>query len=270
VSVLEELAALDAARKTTFDKSVKAQVKILTIDVERAPGSFLSWDPFPKFLGPEKMLQPSRIICFAAKWFGEKEVIFYDERDGHRQMIEAAWRLLTEADVVVTYNGDKADVPWFNEHFADYGLGPAAPFKSVDLIKSNRQRFNLPYRRLDYLASRYIGASKDHTDFQLWLDCMAGDEKQWARMRRYNENDVRLTEKVYLRLLPWITNSPHFGMLTGQSRACPFCGSPKLVRTGKTVAAFVQKYSLLRCQACLGWSREVFKMQDPNFTRAVR
>jgi hypothetical protein len=247
-------------------------VRILTIDVERAPGVGYFWDAWGTNITPDKMQSEPRIMSFAAKWLGDKTLIYADERSGHEEMIRRAWELLTEADIVVTYNGERADIPWLNEHFADYGFGPTAPFKSVDLIKSNRKRFRLVYRRLDYLAGRYVGAVKDHTDFKLWLDCLAGNEKQWARMQRYNQNDVVLTEKLYLQLLPWLVDQPHMGVMIGEGsqHRCAFCGSARLRLHHKRVHAFVRTYNLYRCEACLGWNRSTVLTGDAQFTRPVR
>lgn len=250
---------------------IAKNIRILTVDVERAPGMGYFWDAWGTNITPDKLISPPRMICFAAKWLGDKQVIFHDERDGHENMIRAAWDLLTEADVVITYNGEKADIPWFNEHFADYRLGPAAPFKSVDLIKTNRKRFKLTYRRLDYLAGRYLGASKDHTDWQLWLDCMAGDPVAWDKMRRYNENDVRLTERLYLQLLPWLTDQPHIGVLSGVSAewSCPTCGSSKITKQQKLANAYIRQYTLFRCDHCGAWLRDQFLRGEPVRTRKV-
>lgn len=248
-------------------------VKILTLDVERSPGRFWSWDPYPRFLSPEKMIEPPRIMSFAAKWLHEKQPIVADERAGHEVMIRQAWELISEADVMVTYNGTRADVKWLNEHFRDYGLGPAAPVKHVDLIKTNRDRWNLPYRRLDYLAGRVLGASKDHTDFQLWLDCLAGDPAAWDRMNRYCVKDVKLTEQLYLELLPWLTDQPHIGSLVadGEGMRCYACGrklTPKH-RWSKPARAYVRSYELFRCE-CQAWNRSTFLTGTAQFTRPVR
>jgi hypothetical protein len=35
---------------------------------------------------------------------------------------------------------------------------------------------------------------------------MADDPKAWALMGRYNRQDVKLLEKLYVALLPWIQN----------------------------------------------------------------
>lgn len=263
------MALADVAAK--LDKRAR-NIRILTLDLERAPAIGYAWDMWGTNITPDKLISPPRTICFAAKWLGDKAVTVIDERDGHEAMITAAWELLTEADVLITYNGEKADIPWLNEHFMDYGLGPAAPFKSVDLIKTNRRQFKLPYRRLDYLAGRYMGESKQHTDFKLWVDCMANDPVAWERMRKYNANDVVLTEKLYLRMLPWLVDQPHIGVLSGVTAewSCPKCGSDKIAKQQKVVNAFVRQYSLYRCTNCQGWLRDQFLVGSPARTRPVR
>lgn len=248
-------------------------VRILTLDVERFAGRWRSWDNQPRFLAANQMLQPPRVFCFAAKWLHEKKAVTFDERDGHQAMTEAAWDLMSQADVLVTYNGTKADVPWLNEHFLDYGLGPAAPFKHVDLIKTNRQRFNLPYRSLDYLSGRVVGASKIKTDYTLWDRCEAGDKDAYRDMLAYNCKDVVLTEQVMLELLPWITDMPHMGMLIsdGEQHRCYACGRQitEAQRWSKPARAYVREYALYRCE-CQSWNRSTFLIGKGQFTRSVR
>ena len=262
----------DLARVRGLAKSA-SNVKILTIDVERFAGRWRSWDNMPRFLRADQMLQPPRIFCFAAKWLHEKKAITFDERDGHRQMIEAAWELLSEADAIVTYNGTKADVPWINEHFLDYNLGPAAPFKHIDLIKSNRARFNLPYRSLDYLAGRVVGSHKEKTDFSLWDLCEAGDDAAYDRMLSYNRKDVALTEQLMLEMLPWLTDLPHMGVLIGEgnNQRCYACGREitEAQRWSKPARAYVREYALYRCR-CQAWNRTTFLTGSPQHTRFVK
>jgi hypothetical protein len=262
----------EVARLKGLDRAA-ANVKILTLDVERFPGRWRSWDNQPRFLRADQMLQPPRIFCFAAKWLHEKKPVTFDERDGHEAMIQAAWALMSSADVIVTYHGTKADVPWLNEHFLDYGLGPTAPFKHIDLIKTNRMRFSLPYRSLDYLAGRVLGVGKDKTDGSLWDLCEAGDETAYRTMLAYNAKDVALTEQLMLEILPWITDMPHMGMLVsdGEQQRCYACARPitEKQRWSKPARAYVREYALYRCD-CQAWNRSTFLTGKAQFTRAVR
>ncbi|GLU88932.1 ribonuclease H-like domain-containing protein [Agromyces sp. NBRC 114283] len=248
-------------------------IRILTIDIETRPMLVYSWGLWNQNHSIDHIADHGGLLCFAAKWVGEKGVLFFSEwEDGRDRMVQAAHDLLSEADVVISYNGDRFDVKKLNNEFLLSGMAPPRPFKSIDLMKSNKARFDLPSRKLDYLVQRTgVGRKTKHTGFQLWLDCMAREPKALALMRRYNEQDVRITEKAYLRLLPWLTNAPHLGMfMRDESFVCPYCGTKigsELVGLAHTN---VQSYDLFQCRRCQGWSRGLHRKQDPTRTRALR
>jgi DNA polymerase elongation subunit (family B)/predicted RNA-binding Zn-ribbon protein involved in translation (DUF1610 family) len=245
--------------------------RVLTLDIESKPLTVYTWGLWDQNIGINQIVDHGGMMCFAAKWLGSKEVLFYSEfKDGYQGMVEAAHKLLSEADVVITYNGDRYDVKKLNNAFMLAGMNPPKPFKSIDLIKTNKNRFDLPSRKLDYLVQQSgVGAKVKHQGFDLWIDCMKGDAKAWATMEKYNRGDVLITEKAYLRLLPWITNAPHHGMFTGDEHSCPYCGSTKLKRDGVTHTN-VTSYRLYSCTNCKGWVRGNTKLQDPTRTRATR
>ena len=248
-------------------------IRILTIDIETRPMLVYSWGLWDQNHSIDQIVDHGGLLCFAAKWAGEKEVLFYSEwGDGLEGMVRAAHDLLSEADVVISYNGDRFDVKKLNNEFLLAGMPPPRPFKSIDLMKSNKARFDLPSRKLDYLVQRMgVGKKTPHTGFQLWIDCMAREPKALALMRKYNEMDVKITEKAYLRLLPWLTNAPHLGMfMRDQSFVCPYCGT-KIGSELKGLAhTLVQSYDLFQCKRCEGWSRGLTRKQDPTRTRALR
>lgn len=249
-----------------------ADVRILTIDIEWRPMVVYSWGLFNQFHTIDQIVDDGGMLSFAAKWADEKSTVFHAEwtEGGHAGMVAEAHRLLSEADIVVTYNGDKYDVKKLNQEFMLAGMHPPRPFKSIDLLKTNKARFDLPSRKLDYLAQRVgVGRKTPHTGFQLWIDCMAREPKALALMEKYNRQDVVITEKAYLRLLPWLTNSPHMAMFTGDTYACPYCGKKGLNREGVT-HTLVQSYWLNQCPNCEGWSRSTTRLQDPTITRPIR
>jgi hypothetical protein len=271
-----------AERLVTLDKAAK-NVRILTIDVERQRGEWKvrRWDPYPpKFLRMETMVQRPRIMCFAAKWFGEDEVIYADERGrngkgraGTRSMVKQMWDLLNAADVVITFNGDRADIPWMNEEFRYAGLHRPMPFKSLDLYKQSKAARNLPYRSLRYWGQEFGHSNKlEHEGPDLWDLCEAGDPEGWAQMRAYNEQDVRVTEDMWLDELPWLDGRVHMGMLIsdGESMRCPNCGSNDLTSQEKPARAYTREYQAFRCNACGSPLRTNFLIGKPQHTRPVR
>lgn len=246
-------------------------VRILTLDIESKPMQVYSWGLWDQNIGIGQIIDHGGMLCFAAKWMGDREVMFHSEwGDGYEAMVQRAWDLLSEADIVVTYNGDRYDLKKLNNAFMLLGMAPPKPFKSIDLIKTNKGRFDLPSRKLDYLVQQSgVGAKVKHQGFDLWVDCMAGDPKARAVMEKYNRGDVVITERAYLRLLPWLTNAPHLGMFTGDGLSCPYCGSTKLERSDMAHTN-VQRYQLYGCKNCGGWVRGTTKYLDPTRSRAIR
>lgn len=250
-----------------------SEPKILTLDVERFPNIVHKWSLFDKHPTPLSMVERfGSTVSFAAKWYDKNKVEFYsDFHHGHYRMIEHACRLLDEADIVITYNGDRFDLPHLRKEMVVEGFAPHSPVLSVDLLKVAR-RFNFESRKLDHVAQQLgVGSKVKHSGHDLWKRCMVAldhlgsgdvhqltpeDEKAWNLFKRYNIGDVRLTEKVYDRLRPWITGHPHMGLFLDLESCCQRCGSTDLERRGYAYTP-LGKFQQYRCnaQGCGAWSR---------------
>lgn len=221
------------------------------MDIETSPHILYGFGLFKQNFGINQIEEPTRMICFAAKWADKREVLFFSEyHDGREAMVQAAWDLLNEADAVITYNGDGFDIPHMNREFLESGLTPPAPYASIDLLKTVRKQFRNASNKLDWIVQHLgIGRKTPHSGFKLWLDCLRGDPAAWALMKRYNMQDVRVTEKLYLRILPWITQHPNVGLREGHTSGCPNCGSFKATKEGLayTAQSAFQRY---RCKDC--------------------
>lgn len=167
------------------------------------------------------------------------------------KMIKNVHELLDEADVVCHYNGKKFDIPTLNQEFLLQDLSPPSQFKQLDLLTTTRQQFRFPSNKLDYVVQQLgLGQKTSHKGMELWHDCMKGCPKAWATMKRYNMQDVRLTERWYLKLLPWIKSHPNWGVYLDSSRpTCRNCGSAKVKRNGKEYTN-TYTYQRYRCTDC--------------------
>jgi predicted RNA-binding Zn-ribbon protein involved in translation (DUF1610 family) len=98
----------------------------------------------------------------------------------------------------------------------------------------------------DYLG---IGRKINTGGFELWLKCQEGDPAAWAKMKKYNVQDVILLEKVYKKMLPFMDNHPNISLMRGLAHGCPNCGSVKLQKRGfrYTRVSVFQQY---QCQEC--------------------
>jgi hypothetical protein len=224
--------------------------KLLLLDIETAPATAYVWRLFDENIGLDQIIAPGRIICWAAKWVGRKDIFYSDERGGHKKMLGVLAGLLAEADAVVTYNGDKFDLPKINGAMVEHGLPPLPPVASIDVIKTVR-KLGGQSNKLAYIVQHLgVGKKIETGGFKLWAGCLAREKSAWEKMRRYNIGDVRILERLYRRLLPYMTNHPHLGVEVGR---CPKCRSANLTHRG---FRYTRMYSIERiaCRDCGGWS----------------
>ena len=236
-------------------KTLLTVAKVLTLDIETSPAIVYAWGLFDQNVGLSQIITPSRVLCFAAKWQGEKKVHFFSEwDDGDHGMVHAMHSLLDTADVVVSYNGKSFDIPHMNREMVEWGLTPPAPYGHVDLYQTVRRQFKFLSGKLDYVSDRLLDNKKLSTDFGLWKGVLAGDRQAQRKMAKYNKHDVVLTEQLYELILPWIPNHPSVALIDGKAHACPSCGSGDVQKRGVSRTR-VSTYQRYQCQACGAWSR---------------
>jgi DNA polymerase elongation subunit (family B) len=244
--------------------------KILTIDIETRPASgYFFGGLYDINMGLVQLIDPGGTTCWAAKWYGDKRVHFMsDYHDGHADMVRGAWEMMNEADIIIHFNGKAFDVKHLHREFILAGLGPPKPHRDIDLLTVVRSRAKFISNKLDNVATELgVGSKVKHPGFELWRRCIDNDPKAWALMKRYNIGDVRLTERVYIALRPWIKNHPHMGLYTGKSSCCPNCGSDKMVADG-TITTPVSEYNALICQDCGAHARTPWRTAT-TLTRPV-
>lgn len=242
-------------------------MKILLWDTELAPNLATVWGIWNQNIGLNQLLETSRLICYAAKWYGEKEVIFDSEHQSdHEDMVRGLHKLLDEADAVVTYNGDKFDRGVINREFLLYGIEPPTPYHSIDLLRVVKKRFRFVSNKLDNVCNELgLGGKVKHEGHELWLKCMDGEDKAWGKMEKYNKQDVKLLEKLYKKLLPWIQNHPNHGLYTNTDRpVCTNCGSTRVEKCG-TYSTKEANYQRYRCKSC--WTPMRAKQMTDNLEK---
>lgn len=228
--------------------------RILIIDIETSPNLADVWGLWNNNVSLNQLRESSRMMCFAAKWHGEPGTMFFSELGGHRDMVEAAWHLMDEADALMHFNGRRFDTKHLNREFLLAGLTPPSPYKQIDLLDSVKARFKFPSNKLQYVSTVLgLDGKVSHEGHELWVKCLAGDPEAWARMETYNRQDVDLLEEVFEILLPWIPGLPHRHLYGGAG--CAACGHDTVVTDGvyrTPLSAFLQ----YRCTSCGHWMRD--------------
>jgi hypothetical protein len=246
-------------------------MRILTLDIESRPSIVHSWSLWNQTHGLNQVVEPGRVICFAAKWLDQKKVMFFSEYDegGSRAMAEAAHGLLSEADLVVTYNGVSYDVKMLHTLMIEHGLKLPTPHRDVDLLKIVKKRFRFLSNKLQHVSEQLdLGSKLQHGGHELWTGWMAGDDRAIRTMTQYCKQDVRLTEDLFIHLrdLHWIPASVLPATVLNQNglrkastltkdeiaaigTACPWCGSTDLRPCGSNFTA-LGEYPRWKCRTC--------------------
>lgn len=232
-------------------------MKVLVLDIETRPAQAYVFGLYDQNIGIHQITDPGGVICFAAKWVGQKKIIYKSTyHHSHEEMVKTAWQLMDEADAIVHFNGKAFDMKHLHREFLLAGMTPPSPHKDIDLLTVARGRFKFLSNKLDNLANELgIGSKVKHTGFELWLGCIANDPASWKMMKEYNIHDVVLTEKLYVKLLSWVKNHPSVPLHDGDDgEACRNCGSHELQRRGFAYTT-VSRYQKVVCKDCGTWGQ---------------
>jgi predicted RNA-binding Zn-ribbon protein involved in translation (DUF1610 family) len=234
--------------------------KILLFDIETTPHLSFTWGKYKQnVVGFDKH---SHMLSFSAKWLKGKQVTkglidyagYGKNKNNDKELVRDLWELLDTADIVIAHNGRAFDTKKVNARFSFHEIEPPSPYKIVDTKEMSKKYFNFTSNSLDDIA-QYLGIGKKlpTQGFDLWLGCMTGNPRSWAKMKKYNAHDVILLEAIYLRMLPFMEGHVNISSLM-EGIACPKCGSTRLqargeARTQSTV------YHRFQCRDCGGWGR---------------
>lgn len=245
-------------------------MRILSLDIETSPNLAYVWGLWNQNVGLNQLVSTTEMLCFAAKWMGEDEVMFFSShRDGQAAMVAAARELLDEADVVMHFNGRKFDIPHLNRELILAGLTPPSPYSQIDLLQVVRKKFRFASNKLAHVSVALgLEGKVSHEGFDLWVKCMAGDDAAWARMEEYNRQDVVLLEELYHILLPWISNHPN-RRLYGGNGGCPSCGSEDAPASKGFAYTKLSKFRQFRCSDCGSWFRSSRREEGVDLQQAA-
>jgi DNA polymerase elongation subunit (family B) len=241
--------------------------RILVFDIETAPMVAYVWGRRDINVALNQIKREWSIIAWSAKWLGDppSKVMYRDARhskhiENDREILLPLWKLLDEADIVITQNGQSFDSPKLNARFIMHGMKPPSPYRHLDTYRIVRRVAGFTSNKLEYLTEKLCTKYRKikHVKFpgqSLWTECLAGNIKAWNAMKEYNIHDVLSTEELYMKLRAWVTNSmPHAHLVLGKMMKCTSCGSFQLRRKGSemTKKGPMQKY---QCQSCGKWSQ---------------
>jgi len=232
--------------------------KVLIFDVETAPILAYVWKLWDNDVALNQIHSDWHILSWSAKWLGSSEVMYADQRkarniEDDKVLLKGIWKLLNEADVVITQNGKKFDVKKLNARFILNGFQPPSSFKHIDTLVIAKKHFAFTSNKLAYMTDKLNTKYKklDHkkfAGFELWKECLAGNIDAWKEMETYNKHDVLSLEELYYKLIPWDT-SINFNLYTHSLQNTCTCGETEVIRNGYCYTP-TGRYQRYRCKKC--------------------
>lgn len=240
--------------------------RILILDIETAPNIAYVWGAWKQNVGQKQWLEKGHIMSFSSKWLGEEEIFYMDNRKGDdRGIVAVLYELLDQADIVVAHNGQRFDLPVIIGRGVVHGFTPPSPYFVVDTFQVARRELRLVSNSLANLCEDLgLPMKQDHKKFpgfELWLECLKGNDEAWDEMEEYNKHDVISLEALYLRLRPYVRNHPNVSR-DDTDVACPKCGSKHIQYRGYYYTRAGLCYRRFVCLDCGGWGRVRFAEKD--------
>ena len=236
--------------------------RILIYDVEITP--ILGWTYGMFEHNVVHVERESYIMCFSYQWYGDNKIHHFQQPDferystdpfNDREVALALRDKLDEANIVVGHNSNGFDNKVAYSRFIKHGFSPPSPFKTVDTYKAAKKHARFASNSLANLSlSLELGSKPGATHGKLWHDCVDGDMKAWRKMRKYNNQDVELTRRLYDELRPYITSHPNMALLNGEPGGCPRCGGLNLQSRGYAYTT-TGTFNRFWCTDCGAWSR---------------
>lgn len=200
------------------------------------------------------------VICFGYKWLGEGKTECLNAWDykswrkdinDDKALLQDVIEIINQADAVVFHYGDGFDWPFLETRLAVHNLSILPKINRIDTKKILKNKYFMYSNSLKYAAEEFLGIKKKETGgIKLWTAVSKRDKKAQKLMSEYCKQDVRVLEKLYLKLRPHITNVPnHNAFRKDGAECCPNCGGFNLMKDGYRLVSSTW-FQKLACQDC--------------------
>ena len=232
------------------------------------PPRILTWD----LETTDLLADFGTILCAGYKWYGKREVhvlslldfpkIFGVDPTNDSRLVRAFYNVLAQADVWVTWYGERFDARMFNAKLMEHRLRPLPHIQHIDLWKTAKYQMKLSSNRLKNVCAYLDLPEKTPVLGKVWRRARTGHGPSVRYVIEHCRQDVKVLEMAYERMRPWVHAHPHLGLIAGLRDACPHCGMEGKLRRRGVMYTKVRVYQRFQCQHCGAWSRARLREQD--------
>lgn len=262
-------------------KKIKATgPRVLLFDIETAPMLGYVWGLWDQNIALNQIKQEWFVLSWSAKWLDDppNKIMYMDSRknkniEDDSRLLKGIWKLLDEADAVITQNGKSFDQKKLNARFIMNGMPKPSSFKHIDTLRLAKKHFAFTSNKLEYMTDKLNKKYKklkheEFSGFSLWSQCLAGNQDAWKAMEKYNKYDVLSLEELYYTLAPW-DDSVNFDVYReGHTHTCS-CGSTSFTKNGFAFTS-TGKYQRHICNDCGKESRDKVNLLSKEKRASLR
>ena len=240
--------------------------RVLIYDIETAPILSYVWGLWDNNVALNQVVSDWHVLSWSAKWLGDppNKVMYMDQRgakniEDDKEILKHIWNLLDQADIVITQNGKSFDQKKLNARFIMHGFQPPSSYRHIDTKLIAKKHFGFTSVKLEYMTDKLCVKYKKlkHSKFpgfEMWRECLSGNQGAWKEMEKYNKHDVLALEELYTKLIPW-ENTINFSLYSDTLDHTCKCGSNSMIKNGFYYTN-VGKYQKYKCKKCGAESRD--------------
>src|ERR1019366_6962478 len=123
-------------------------MRTLILDIETSPMVAYVWARRDVNIALNQIQSDWYVLAWSAKWLDApaSSIVYRDQRgqkdlSDDKEILTGLWRLLDQADIVITQNGQSFDCPRLNARFILNGMNPPSPYKHLDTYRIARRIF---------------------------------------------------------------------------------------------------------------------------------
>jgi len=253
--------------------------RIILWDLETLPNlleALKIWPGISNYPGLSLKATINTIICAGWKVLGEKEthcISAWDFKTRWKRNVnddymvcKELYKVLKDADAIVTHNGKRFDLPFLKTRLEKHNL-PTLPktLRHIDTCSVSKQNLSPFNNRLNTLGEQFVGEEKmGHEGWPMWVKVWHRDAVAQENMKQYCMQDVRLLEKIYLKLRKHSDKVPNHALFGDNiHKNCPNCGSVSITKEGLRPAGKILRQRWL-CKSCGTYSYEKVKQEKPR------
>lgn len=183
-------------------------------------------------------------------------------------------RAIEKADLIISFNGKKFDVPLLKTRALLHELPPIKFPPHLDLMQEAKRNFRFPSNSMQNI-SMYLGehGKLATSGRNLWERCYHYQNyddcnEALAQMLEYGLQDIDATRDLHKRLQGWFKSPVNIGLITKEINGvntkdnhdllCPHCSSKDVDKIGSKAYTSVSSFNIYRCgnSGCRGLSRD--------------